>query len=392
MLKVLVVAQTPPPYGGAPIMVDRFLKSDMPDVQLIHVPMVFSASASEEGRVRLGKILSLFGLAARILYHRFIDGALVLYYTPGGPHRVPMFRDIFILLATRWAFSKTILHYHLGGISELYDKLPAWQRLLFRRAYFAADAAIRISDLNPEDGKRLEAKREYIIANGIDDPCPNAVIPSGRHSGSSIEPLNVLFVGNLRESKGVMDLIEACGVLAQSGISFHLEVLGRWQTEEFAARVQHRVHELKLEDHIRFPGVLIGEEKFAAYRRADVFCFPSFFECETFGVVLVEAMACRLPVVATRWRGIPSVVEDCETGFLVEPHDPKNVADRLATLARDIELRRRMGNAGRAKFEREFTFDLHEKRMHHMLLETAESELVTAPNTIPRATAVSPVG
>lgn len=391
MLKVLVVAQTPPPYGGAPIMVDRFLKSDFSDVQLIHVQMFFSSHASDEGRVRLAKIVRLLSLVARIAYHRFAYGARVLYYTPGGPHRVPMFRDIFILLTTRWLFDKTVLHFHLAGVSEIYDRLPAWQRWLFRRAYFGADAAIRLSDLNPEDGKRLEAKREYVIPNGIDDPCPEGIVPLSKPAAGSDDPIRILFVANLRESKGLLVLIEACGRLAARNVPFRLEVVGRWQTDDFAARVYQRVHELKLDSFVGFPGVLIGEEKFSAFRRADVFCFPTFFSCEALPVVLLEAMACSLPIVSTRWRGIPLVVDEGNTGFLVEPHNPDVVADCLATLASDIELRERMGRAGRAKFEREFTFPIHANRMRRMLLETAGVGLVKEPNSVADAVTVSSI-
>jgi glycosyltransferase involved in cell wall biosynthesis len=52
-----------------------------------------------------------------------------------------------------------------------------------------------------------------------------------------------------------------------------------------------------------------------------VFCFPSFFNSEAFPVVLLEALACGLPIVSTRWRGIPSIVDDGECGLLVEPRD-----------------------------------------------------------------------
>jgi glycosyltransferase involved in cell wall biosynthesis len=387
MLKVLVVAQTPPPFGGAPIMVERLLRSNFEDVQLTHVQMSFSSSElRHEGRFRLWKIASLFALVVRIIYRRFADGARILYFTPGGPNRVSMYRDIAILICTRWLFDKTVLHYHLGGVSELYDDLPAWQRWLFRRAYFGADAAVRISDLNPEDGKLLHAKQEFVIPNGIDDPCAGLVVAPRASAVSVLDPLRVLFVAILRESKGVMVLVEACGKLAERGVPFQLEIMGQWQSEEFAARVHRRIEELKLGSQIRFLGVQIGDEKFAAFRRADVFCFPTFFSCETFGVVLIEAMACGLPIVSTRWRGIPSVVDEGTIGFLAEPHDPETVAESLALLADDAELRERMGRAGRAKFEREYTFPRHADRMRRMLLETAglahDAELEAVPNAV----------
>lgn len=389
MLKVLVVAQTPPPYGGAPIMIERFLRCDFEDVQLQHVQMSFSSSKlKHEGRFRVWKIASLFALVARIVYRRFAGGARVLYFTPGGPNRVSMFRDIVILMSTRWLFDKTVLHYHLGGVSELYDQLPHWQQWCFRRAYYGADAAVRISELNPEDGKLLHAKSEYVIPNGIDDPCPGLVVSPKKSLATVDNPLRILFVAILRESKGVMVLIEACGKLAARGVPFQLEIMGQWQSEEFAERVHRRIEELDLGRQIRFLGVQIGEEKFDAFRRADVFCFPSFFSCETFGVVLIEAMACGLSVVSTRWRGIPSVVDEGKVGFLVEPHDPGGVADRLSDLANNPELRERLGRAGRAKFEREYMFHRHANRMRRMLLETAGVSLESEKSVVPAAVAV----
>jgi glycosyltransferase involved in cell wall biosynthesis len=175
----------------------------------------------------------------------------------------------------------------------------------------------------------------------------------------------------LRESKGVMVLIEACAKLAARGVLFQLEVMGQWKSEEFASRVKQRIEQLGLGKHIRFLGVMIGEEKFGAYRRADVFCFPTFFNSEAMPVVLVEAMASGLPVVATRWRGIPSVVVEGETGLLVEPHDSDAVADRLAVLAADTHLRQRMGQAARDRFERKYTQAQFAAAMRRVFLETA---------------------
>jgi glycosyltransferase involved in cell wall biosynthesis len=370
-LKVLVVGQTPPPYGGQSIMIERMLQSDMADVEMIHVRMSFSSDVNEIGHVRASKFVHLLAIIARIIYHRFADRVRMLYYPPAGPDRVPMFRDMVILIATRWLFDKTVFHYHAGGISELYEQLPGWQRWLFRRAYFGADAAVRLSELNPEDGRRLEAKQDYVIPCGIDDPCPGFAFSRPRFAATPDAPLKILFVGIVMESKGVLVLIDACAELAARGVPFELEIMGHVSSAEFDARLKRRIQELKLEQQVRFLGVLLGEEKSTAFRRADVFCLPTFFNCETFGIVLVEAMAHGLPDVSTRWRGIPSVVDDGETGFLVETHDPKGLADRIATLADDGELRERMGDAGRAKFEREYSFPRFVNRMRRMFLETA---------------------
>jgi glycosyltransferase involved in cell wall biosynthesis len=370
-IKVLVVGQTPPPCHGQAIMIEQLVESQLADLELVHVRLGFSSRIDEVGRFRFSKILHMFAVVARIIYHRFVDRARILYFPPAGSNRVPMFRDFFILICTRWLFDKTIFHFHASGVSDLYDELPFWQRWLFRRAYFGVDAAVRISALNPEDGMRLAAKREFVVPNGIDDPCPGLSVEPSNRAVTADEPLRILFVGALRESKGVLVLIEACSKLVARGVPFRVEIMGQWKGDDFAARVSKRIQELKLNEHVRFLGTLSGDEKFDAYRRADVFCFPTFFSAESFGLVLVEAMACGLPVVSTRWRGIPSVVDDGRTGLLVEPHNSEALADQLVRLAEDGELRKQMGLAGRQRFLREFSLERHLDRMRDVFLDVA---------------------
>jgi len=128
MIKVLIAAQTPPPYGGMPIMIQRLLNSDLAGVRMVHVRLAFSADANEIGRYSVAKIVRLFTVVANIVFRRIVDGTRVLYYVPAGPDRMPMIRDMFVLILTRWMFDKTIFHFHLAGISELYERLPAWQK------------------------------------------------------------------------------------------------------------------------------------------------------------------------------------------------------------------------------------------------------------------------
>jgi glycosyltransferase involved in cell wall biosynthesis len=377
MAKVLVVGQIPPPYNGEAMMVERLVRSEMRDVELRHLRLALSADVNEVGRFRWTKLLRLFPIIAGMYRARLVEGTRILYFTPARPTRMSMFRDFVILISTRFLFSKTIFHFHSSGHSQLYAQLPAWQRWLFRRAYFGADGAIRISELTPDDGRQLEARRDYIVPNGIEDPGEPAPRPPSAERTSAAEPLRVLFVSVLYEAKGLLVLIEACQQLAARGIPYRLEIMGQFQTEEFKARVHERIAELNMESQVCFPGQLTGAEKFAAFERADVLCHPTYHD--TFPVVLLEAMACRLPVVATRWSGIPSIVEEDVTGFLVEPRDPQAVADKLAELAQDEPLRQRMGTAGRDRFLREFTLSRHIERMRQAFLDVAqESDVAEA--------------
>jgi glycosyltransferase involved in cell wall biosynthesis len=272
-----------------------------------------------------------------------------------------------------------VFHYHASGHCNLYKTLPRWQQWFFRRAFFHADGAIRISTLTPDDARQLEARNEYIVPNGIVDPClanppSRAALPV-----TELRPLRLLFIALLCEGKGLLVLLDACGELARRGVPFHLDVMGRFESDEFEARVRRQVTELNIEDRVTFLGVLIGDEKFEVFRKSDVLCHPTFFD--TFPVVILEAMACGMPTVATRWSGIPSIVDHEVTGFLVETHNPSAVADRVTQLADSPQLRQQMGDAAREKFIGEFTLPGHIERIRLALLDVAGKRPTVEPAT-----------
>lgn len=120
---------------------------------------------------------------------------------------------------------------------------------------------------------------------------------------------------------------------------------------------------------VEYLGKRYGEEKNAVFARSDIFCFPTFYHNETFGLVNLEAMQWGLPVVATPEGGIPDVVLDGETGFLVPQRNAEALADSLEVLLSDPELRFRMGKAGRRHYEANFTQSHFEERMRVILSE-----------------------
>ncbi|MEM1117740.1 MAG: glycosyltransferase [Bacteroidota bacterium] len=359
---VAVAGQTPPPFHGQAIMIESLLVGDDGPVRLVHVPMDFSATLDDVGRFRLGKVAELGRVIGRLWRARW-QGARALYYPPAGPNRTPVYRDIAILLATRWLFDTTVFHFHAGGLSEIYPSLPAPLRPLYRLAYGRPDLAIRPSDLSVPDGAFLEAARDAVVPYGIEDPGP-AYAETRTASG----PVRLVFVAALRESKGVDVLVEATARLVARGHDVETTLVGGFASDEDERRIRALVAARGLGDRVALPGVLTGDAKERAYAEADVFVFPSFYESEAAPLVLVEAMTHRLPIVTTRWRGIPAVVDET-CARLVEPRDTEAVVEALEPLVTDPNLRQTMGGAGRRRFEERFTSATYRARMREEMAQ-----------------------
>ena len=337
-------------------------------VRLFHVRMAFSEDMESVGKFALRKVWVLFTTILRIWWARFRHNTPVLYYPPSGPNKVPVLRDIILLCSTRWLFRKTVFHFHAGGVSSYAAQLPAPLRPLFRYAYGRPALAIRTAPQNPEDGRVLGARRDVVVPNGIPDMRGRVEDRIARPG----EPLVILFTGVLIPSKGVRDLLDAFALLCGQGIDARLELMGKWGDASFETECRERVVRQGLADRVSFLGVKQDLEKFRHFAACDIFCFPSYFEAESFGLVLVEAMQFAKPVVSTLWRGIPSVVADGVNGFLVPIRDPQAVAGKLRALAMDASLRRRMGEEGRRIFVRDFTLEAFHRSMERELVGISE--------------------
>jgi glycosyltransferase involved in cell wall biosynthesis len=330
--------------------------------------MRFSQQIAEVGRFQLRKLLELVRVIVSILYCRVRYRPDVLYYPPAGPRMVPIYRDLVILSCTRWLFRRTVFHFHACGLAGMEPRLSWWARRWFRWAYGGAHASIRSSDLIPDDGRKLGAHRDYIVPLGVDD-CKSSYSVSRKQDDVPV----ILFAGILSADKGLLDLLNACALMAQRVQAFRLEVMGAFESAAFERQVHELCHKLEIAPKVVFLGVCAGREKHGAFSRADVLCFPSRHPTETFGLVIVEAMSYGLPVVATRWRAAPSIIEEGQTGFLVEIEDPQALAERLEQLIQSPTLRERMAMQARAQYLRRFTTRQYLREMENVFLDVAGS-------------------
>jgi phosphatidylinositol alpha-mannosyltransferase len=189
---------------------------------------------------------------------------------------------------------------------------------------------------------------EYcIIPNGIDTEhfCLDG---SGREEFADGK-INILFVGRLERRKGLAYLLNACAAIKRSFSNFRLIVVGPGTV--LRQRYKQIVDDMSLKNHVVFTGYVPSAELPSYYRSADIFCAPATGG-ESFGIVLLEAMACGKPVVATNIEGYASVLTNNEEGLLVRPKDEKSLADALLKLLNHKQLRLSMGNKGLFKAEK----------------------------------------
>src|SRR5205823_5244559 len=181
---------------------------------------------------------------------------------------------------------------------------------------------------------------------------------------SAAAPFTVLFVGRLVERKGVSHLVDAVSLLLPlPGADVRLVIVGDGPER---ARIEARIREKRLDGRVAVRGRVSDAELQAAYAAADAFVLPAVVDrrgdTEGLGVVLLEAMNHRVPVIASAIGGITDIVEDGVSGLLVPPGDATALAAALGRLARAPDLAAGLGEAGYRRLRERFSWDAITRR------------------------------
>jgi glycosyltransferase involved in cell wall biosynthesis len=205
----------------------------------------------------------------------------------------------------------------------------------------------------------LEPGKARVIRAGVD---PGFFRPAAGH-GDENGRFSLVSVGTLRWVKGFEYALLAVAALAAEGVPVELDILGgepHWREEGERERLLATCSALGLTSRIRLHGRVLPDAVRDRLQSADVFVQSSLSEGHPTAVV--EAMACGLPVVATDCGGTREALRDGVEGFLVAPRDWRAAAAALLRLWEEPALRARMGQAGRARVEAEFTLDRQTER------------------------------
>ena len=257
----------------------------------------------------------------------------------------------------------------------------------------AAAFVVTISSYNKQlmvetCGEEARAKI-HVIHCGV-DPNVFSSSPAERKDATLRgSPFSILCVGALEEKKGHRYLIDACQLLHERGVHFTCHLVGEGP---YRRQLERQIAQAGLQDQVHLHGGRPRPEVVRLLSAADVFALASVAtrrgKREGIPVVLMEAMASRLPVVASALSGIPELVDSGRTGLLVPPRDATALADALHTLHNDAQLRQWMGQAGRETVLREFDLRANAAALATLFLTAQRPD---SASTLPCVQSVQPM-
>ncbi len=229
---------------------------------------------------------------------------------------------------------------------------------LLTRKLAAARFAVTCTDANRRHLQRIaNGTPVHCVYHGVNTDFTELLARASRRAPDGV--LRILGVGRLVPKKGFDVFVEACGILRRRGVFFTAAIVG--SDGEHAPEIRRRIAALELEAVVRLTGPLAPADLYEQYARATVFCLPCrvLSDGDRDGIpnVLVEAMACGLPVVSTGISGIPELITDGVNGLLVPCDDPEALATALIRLHKDPALASRLAHEGQAMARTRFDGD-----------------------------------
>lgn len=270
------------------------------------------------------------------------------------------YRDCILIFFLRIFKVKIVFHLHNKGVSS-FSRIY-FNKILYKYVFYNSKVILLSDLLFPDIQELVSCNNVFICPNGLPDLQNKSDFPQNQIV------VNFLFLSNLIESKGVFDLLNACKILHSKGYTFNCTIIGS-DGDLSSCDINETIDSYGLLGIVNCLGPKFHSEKNIYFSNADIFIFPTFYSNECMPLVLIEAMQYSLPIITTFEGGIPDLVIDGKTGFLVPQRDVKSLVARMQILIDSPQLRLEMGKAGRNNYENKFTNQIFETRLCEILFD-----------------------
>ncbi|MBC7411655.1 MAG: glycosyltransferase [Bacteroidia bacterium] len=343
---VLILGKIPPPYYGTSVSMLLIMQSALhQNYTLIPINTNVHTSLDTLGKISFNKFklnLMMYVQLYKTIKKKHPQCAVI----PISQTTIGFVKDAMFIWICRAMGVKVLVHLHGSVLLDWYNKSNFITRKITYATLTKTQGAIVLgTNLKYIFEPFLSTKKIHVVPNGANY--------TYTHTTKINNQLQVLYLGNLQATKGIIDVIDALVLLKNKYvIPFECTIIGAWRDEATKAQCLKLVTDNTL--NVQFKGIVTGPDKNKYYEQANVFVFtPRAPEGHPW--VIVEAMAAGLPIISTNKGAIKESVIDNHNGFIVDDNAPQQIAERLYQLAITPNLITTMSANALAHYNNNFT-------------------------------------
>lgn len=368
-IQVLIIGPTPPPYHGVSVMTQALLDSDLKkSFRLLYLDLTDRRGLQYVNKPDLYDVF-LFLKQWTYLLKMLIRERPEVTYIPICQTKVGFIRDSLLIWSASFFRSRVVAHLHGGNFRVWYEGSAGWVKLLIQKTLKRVARVVVLGESFRSLFEGLVTREKIsVVPNGIQwskDFQPN------EEKFLKKRPFRILYIGSLSRSKGTPVLLAAIPFVIRDRKEVEFIFAGTWPRVEEQHEAESFIHQHGLAPYTQFTGHVDGEKKQALFESADLLVF-SGVQQEGQPLVVIEAMAAGLPVVATDRGCLRETVVDGVTGLIVPPNSPEDIAKQLIRLIESPSLRKEMAIRGRERFETQYTLTKFAAGMERVFLETCK--------------------
>lgn len=250
-----------------------------------------------------------------------------IVYLEIAPKGLAFLKDSVYILISKFFRKKIVVHFHAKGAKKSSSgKISKkYYKFIFKNVKIIVLSKILIKDVkNFANENQIE-----VIGNGIVDEIADKEFKKIIEKRKKNKCLEIIFLSNMIESKGPIDVLKICRELKNNRIKFNCNFIGNFQEEKFKEKFNKKIKEFKLEEKCNYLGPKYGKEKGDLLKIADILIFPTKYPEETFGLVIIEAFMYGIPVYSYNNASIPEIISKDFLGYVSRKSSWKELSIKI---------------------------------------------------------------
>ena len=326
--RILFIGRFPPPVHGAAKVNENYfkIKKIKKVFDLERIKIGCSNNLEDLGKFNKKRFFEIFS-TIRSLVKKIISFKPHLIYFEIAPTGLAFLRDSFYVLICKLFGKKIIFQIHARGIPKK-TKNKFWKT--YYKFIFKNTKMILLSNLLFSEVKEVISKKDILVLpNGIENNLSEKEVNKIISDKSKNKKKTLLFISNMVESKGALDVLKICNELNKKNKNFECLFVGPWQEQSFERKWNKILKEYKLEEKCKYLGGKYGKEKANILAKTDFLIFPTKYPNESFPLVILEAFMFGIPVFSYDQGAIREIISKDFLGIASNKKDWKELSKEL---------------------------------------------------------------